>query len=246
MKKILIIGAASAIASACARLWAADKAQFFLVARNPERLRQTADDLAARGAGAVHVYALDMNQFDQHAAMLEACYGALGSVDIALVAHGTLPDQAACQQDVALALREFSSNGLSVVSVLTLLANRMEAQRSGVLAVVSSVAGDRGRYSNYLYGTAKAAVSIFCEGLRARLFHAGVHVLTIKPGFVDTPMTKGLPLPGPLVATPERVARDIKRAVERRANVVYTLGFWALIMLVIKCVPDFVFKRLKL
>ncbi|MCY7308894.1 MAG: SDR family oxidoreductase [Rhodoferax sp.] len=246
MKKILIIGAASAIASACARLWAADKAEFFMVARNPERLRQTADDLAAHGAGAVHVYALDMNQLEQHALMLEACYGALGSVDIALVAHGTLPDQAACQQDVALALREFSSNGLSVVSVLTLLANRMEAQRSGTIAVISSVAGDRGRYSNYLYGTAKAAVSTFCEGMRARLFHAGVHVLTIKPGFVDTPMTKGLPLPGPLVATPGRVARDITRAVERRANVLYTPGFWALIMLVIKCVPGFIFKRLKL
>lgn len=246
MKKILIIGAASAIASACARLWAIDKAEFFLVARNQERLRQTADDLTARGAAAVHVFALDMNQFDQHAQMLEACFGVLGKVDIVLVAHGTLPDQAACQQDVALALREFSSNGLSVVSVLTLLANRMEAQRSGTIAVIASVAGDRGRYSNYLYGTAKAAVSTFCEGLRARLFHAGVHVMTIKPGFVDSPMTKGLPLPGPLVASPDRVARDITRAVERSANVVYTPGFWALIMLVIRTVPSFVFKRLKL
>lgn len=246
MKKIAIIGAASAIATSCARLWAADKAEFFLVARNPERLRQTADDLIARGAAAVHVHALDMNLLERHAQLVDACYGALGSVDIVLVAHGTLPDQVACQQDVALALREFSSNGLSVVSVLTLLANRMEAQRSGTLAVISSVAGDRGRYSNYLYGTAKAAVSTFCEGLRARLFHAGVHVLTIKPGFVDTPMTKGLPLPGPLVATPERVARDIVRAVERRANVLYTPGFWALIMLVIKCVPGVVFKRLKI
>ena len=246
MKKILIVGAASAIASACARLWAAEKAEFFLVARNAERLRQVADDLVARGATAAHVYALDMNDLAQHARMLDACFAALRTVDIALVAHGTLPDQAACERDVELALREFSSNGLSVISALTLLANRMEPQRAGVIAVISSVAGDRGRFSNYVYGTAKAAVSTFCEGLRARLFHAGVHVLTIKPGFVDTPMTRGLPLPAALVATPERVARDIQRAIERRGNSIYTPGFWALIMLVIKSVPNFIFKRLKL
>lgn len=246
MKRILIVGAASAIASACARLWAAEKAEFFLVARNAERLRQVADDLVARGATAAHVYALDMNDLAQHARMLDACFAALRTVDIALVAHGTLPDQAACERDVELALREFSSNGLSVISALTLLANRMEPQRAGVIAVISSVAGDRGRFSNYVYGTAKAAVSTFCEGLRARLFHAGVHVLTIKPGFVDTPMTRGLPLPAALVATPERVARDIQRAIERRGNSIYTPGFWALIMLVIKSVPNFIFKRLKL
>ncbi len=246
MKKILIIGATSAIAAACARVWAQDKAEFFLVGRNTERLAQTADDLRAHGASAVHTHALDLNQMEQHAAMLQACFDTLGSVDMALVAHGTLPDQAACQQDAALALREFSSNGLSVISVLTLLANRMEAQRSGVIGVISSVAGDRGRYSNYLYGSAKAAVTTFCEGLRARMFHAGVHVLTIKPGFVDTPMTKGLPLPGPLVATPERVARDITRAMERRKNAIYTPGFWWLIMLIIRSIPGPIFKKLKL
>lgn len=244
MKKILIIGATSAIARACARIWAAEKAELFLVGRDAVKLRQTADDLTARGAGAVHTHVLDLNQFDSHSEMLSSGFGVLGHVDVALIAHGALPDQKACEQDVNLALSAFSSNGLSVIALLTLLANRMEAQRLGIIAVISSVAGDRGRASNYLYGTAKAAVTTFCEGLRARLFKSGVHVLTVKPGFVDTPMTQGLPLPGLLVATPERVARDIHRAIERKANSIYTPFFWGAIMLIIRLIPGSAFKRL--
>ena len=171
---------------------------------------------------------------------------ALGQIDIALIAHGTLPDQKACEQNVEVALAEFANNGTSVIALLTLLANQFETQRCGSLAVISSVAGDRGRPSNYLYGTAKAAVSTFCEGLRARLFKVGVHLVTIKPGFVDTPMTKGLPLPGPLVAKPEQVAERIVKGIENKANTLYTPGFWALIMFIIRCVPQFVFKRLNL
>jgi decaprenylphospho-beta-D-erythro-pentofuranosid-2-ulose 2-reductase len=138
------------------------------------------------------------------------------------------------------------NNGSSVVALLTLLANRFEQQRAGMLAVITSVAGDRGRPSNYVYGSAKAQVSVFCEGLRARLFKAGVSLTDIRPGFVATAMTRGLPLPGPLVASPEAVARRIVAGVERRKDVLYTPAFWALIMLVIRCIPRFVFKRLKL
>lgn len=246
MKKILIIGATSAIGIACARVWVAEKAEFFLVGRNSERLRQVADDLTARGAGRVHVHVLDMNLIDRHAEMLRTCFDAMQAVDIALIAHGTLPDQTACQQDVSLALEEFSSNGLSVIAILTRLANRMEIQRAGTIVVISSVAGDRGRFSNYLYGAAKAAVGTFAEGLRARLFHAGVHVMTVKPGFVDTPMTRGLSLPRALVVPPERVALDITRAVRNRIDSIYTPRFWALIMFIIRTIPGFVFKRLKL
>jgi short-subunit dehydrogenase len=246
MKKILIIGATSAIATACARIWAAEKAEFFLVGRDADKLRQTADDLSARGAAAVDGHLLDVTDYDAHPAMLDACYLALGRVDVALIAHGTLPDQKACEQDVGIAMREFSNNGLSVISLLTLLANRMEAQRSGTIAVISSVAGDRGRPSNYLYGTAKAAVTTFCEGLRARLFKSGVHVLTIKPGFVDTPMTHGLPLPKALVVTPEVVAKHITGAVGSGKNSIYTPWFWAFIMGIIKAIPTGVFKRTNL
>ncbi|MFJ3052111.1 SDR family oxidoreductase [Pseudomonas nitroreducens] len=246
MKNILIIGANSAIAAACARIWATEPVSFFLVARNVEKLDQVAADLRARGASQVQTHALDLNDLAAHENMLANAFSHLARVDVCLIAHGTLPDQAACEQDVDVALHEFTSNGLSVIALLIRLASRMEQQRTGSIAVISSVAGDRGRPSNYLYGTAKAAVTIFCEGLRARLFKVGVHVLTIKPGFVDTPMTQGLPLPKALVANPERVASEIVHAVEKKKNSIYTPAFWALIMLIIRSIPTPVFKRLSL
>jgi len=246
MKHILIVGATSAIASACARLWAKDGARFFLVARNGEKLAQTAADLTARGATGVATHIMDANSIEEHAAMLEACARELPHLDLVLIAHGTLPDQSACEQRVDTALREFATNGTSVIALLTLLANHLASQRSGTLAVISSVAGDRGRPSNYLYGSAKAAVSVFCQGMRARVAQCGVHLITIKPGFVATPMTRDLPLPGPLVASPEQVARRITKGIAKRRNTLYVPGFWALIMLAIRLVPEPLFKRLKL
>ena len=246
MKNILIIGATSAISIACARVWANEKANFFLVGRNQSKLQQTADDLSVLDASSVYTYVLDVNDFELHEKVIEKCFSVMKQVDIALIAHGTLPDQAECEKDVNLALHEFSSNGLSVISLLTILANRMEAQTGGTLAVISSVAGDRGRPSNYLYGTAKAAVSVFCEGLRARLFKVGVHVLTIKPGFVDTPMTKDLQLPGLLLVSPEKIAKCITRGIEKKSNTIYAPGFWYFIMLIIKSIPEFIFKKLSL
>lgn len=245
MKKILIVGATSAIATACARRWAEQSASFFLVGRTTEKLAQVADDLVVRGA-TVQTHMLDLNHYDQHAAMLDACYATMGQVDIALIAHGTLPDQKACEKNAQLAVQEFTSNGLSVIALLTDLANRMEAQKSGCIAVISSVAGDRGRPSNYLYGAAKGAVTEFCSGLRGRLFKAGVQLLTIKPGFVDTPMTQGLQLPKLLLATPDKVAQDIVRAMEKRRDTLYTPWFWRWIMLIIIHIPGTVFKRLSL
>jgi decaprenylphospho-beta-D-erythro-pentofuranosid-2-ulose 2-reductase len=246
MKNVVIVGATSAIAIACAREWAANGARFFLVARNQERMEQVAADLIARGTASAVSYRLDLDKLDDHAAMLADCAAHMDSIDIVLVAAGTLPDQAACQSDAAAAVREFHTNALSLIALLTPIANRLEAQRHGTLAVISSVAGDRGRPSNYLYGSAKAALQAFLEGLRARLFKVGVHVVDIKPGFVATPMTEGLPLPGPLLATPEKVAKDIVRAVERKKDVLYTPWFWWGIMLIIRNVPRFLFKRANL
>ncbi|CAG9213144.1 oxidoreductase, short-chain dehydrogenase/reductase family [Paraburkholderia sabiae] len=246
MKNILIVGATSAIAIACARQWAKEGARFFLVARNGERLEQVAGDLTARGAQIATCHELDINRLDLHSAMLERCTSELGPFDVVLVAPGTLPNQAACQSDPAIAVKEFTTNATSLIALLTPIANTLEAQKRGTLAVISSVAADRGRPSNYLYGSAKAALSAFCEGLNARLFKAGAHVLTIKPGFVATPMTAGLPLPGPLVATPEKVASDILRAIDKRKDVIYTPWFWSLIMLIIRSVPKPVFKRTSL
>ena len=243
MKKVLIIGATSAIAIACSRLWAKDGAELFLVGRSVDKIQQLADDLTIRG-GVVHSYIVDLNQYEQHPIMLDSCFSVLDKVDIVLIAHGTLSDQKACECSVDLTLQELSTNGVSVISMLTLLANRMEIQGEGIIAVISSVAGDRGRLPNYVYGSAKAAVSIFCEGLRARLFKSGVHVLTIKPGFVDTPMTKGLMLPNLLLVSPERVALSIYAAISSNKNIAYIPWFWFGIMSIIKIIPAVIFKRL--
>lgn len=245
MTNVLIIGATSAIAGACARRWALRGDRLFLVGRDSEKLAAQAADLQVRGAAA-EVFVMDANNLAAHPAMLDAAVAWLGSIDIALVAHGTLPDQRACEADPLLAVQEFATNGGSVMALLTLLATRVELQRAGALAVITSVAGDRGRPSNYVYGSAKAAVSVFCEGLRARLFRAGVTVTDIRPGFVATPMTQGLALPARLVATPDAVARRIVSGIDRGADVVYAPAFWWGIMWIIRHVPRAIFKRLSL
>ncbi len=246
MKKILIIGATSAIAQATARIWAAEGHRLYVIARNHERLQAIAADLKIRGAESTHYGILDVNNLGRHQAAIDAAIAAMEGIDIVLIAHGTLGDQKACEQDFNEALKELTTNTLSVISLLTHLANRFEAQKRGTIAVISSVAGDRGRQSNYVYGTAKAAVSTFCEGLRMRMFKVGVHVMTIKPGFVDTPMTQDLSLPVLLVAQPEQVACSIVAGCARKANTLYVPGFWALIMFIIRAIPQSVFKKLSL
>lgn len=246
MKKVLIVGATSAIATACARIWAGQGAALFIVGRNPAKLQSIADDLAVRGAAAVHQLEADANDIAAQAAAVESAARLLGGIDIALIAHGSLPDQAACEADAGIMLTEFATNGTSVLAWLAVLANQLERQRSGAIGVITSVAGDRGRPSNYVYGSAKAAVQTFCEGLRARLFRAGVSLTDIRPGFVATPMTQGLKLPGLLVAEPAAVARRITAGIERKVDVLYTPAYWSLIMLVIRSIPGAVFKRLKL
>ena len=245
MLRVLIIGATSAIAEATARCYAARGARIFLVARDNARLTDIAEDLGIRGAAAVDHAVLDVNDLHAHAGVIEQAWQQLGGVDVALIAHGTLPDQSACESSVEMALAEFATNGTSTIALLTALAPGMEAQGAGVLAVISSVAGDRGRQSNYLYGAAKAAVSTFASGLRQRLAKAGVSVVTIKPGFVDTPMTRNF-RKGALWAKPDAVARGIVRAADRGSSVVYLPWFWSPIMLVIKHIPEFIFKRIKL
>jgi short-subunit dehydrogenase len=167
------------------------------------------------------------------------------AIDICLVAHGTLSDQPACQADVALTLQELKTNALSTIALLTLVAQRFERQRHGTIAVISSVAGDRGRQSNYVYGTAKAALDAFLEGLRQRLHKVGVRVVTIKPGFVDTPMTAAF-RKGALWARPEQIAPRIHRAILRGTDVVYVPAFWRPIMLVIRLLPRRLFKMVRL
>jgi short-subunit dehydrogenase len=245
MQKVVIIGATSAIAEATSRLYAARGAQLFLVARNTARLEDIAADLRVRGSQEVFHVTLDVNNLHEHARVIEQAWAALGHVDVLLVAHGTLPDQSQCEASVERALREFSTNGTSTIALLTAVAPRFHAQRKGVVAVISSPAGDRGRQSNYLYGSAKAAVTAFASGLRQRLAKEGVNVLTIKPGFVDTPMTRDFKK-GALWAKPDAVARGIVHAADRGRSTVYLPWFWLPIMLIIRHIPEFVFKRIKL
>lgn len=245
MLKVIIIGATSAIAEATARIYASRGARLFLVARNPQRLGDIASDLKVRGTETIETASLDVNSVERHGAVLDSAWAFLGTPDVVLIAHGTLPDQQACEASVPTALAEFATNATSTIALLTDIANRMQQARHGCIAVISSVAGDRGRASNYLYGAAKAAVSAFLSGLRQRLGGYGVYVLTIKPGFVDTPMTRDF-RKGLLWAQPGAVARGIVKAIDKRKAIVYLPWFWRGIMLVIKHVPEFVFKRIKL
>ncbi len=245
MKKIIIIGATSAIAEAAARIWAQRGDQMFLVSRNQDRLNLIAKDLKVRGAYEINSYCMDANNFDQHVPMLEEAFGILGSIDIVLIAHGTLSNQKDCEQSVELTMQEITTNALSVIALLTHLANLFEKQGSGTIAVISSVAGDRGRASNYVYGSSKSMVSAFTSGLRQRLFKSGVSVVTIKPGFVDTPMTadfkKGL-----LWAKPEKIAKEIVVACDKKNGEVYVPSFWWGVMKIINLIPGELFKKIKL
>jgi decaprenylphospho-beta-D-erythro-pentofuranosid-2-ulose 2-reductase len=245
VKRILIIGATSAIAEAAARIWAGRGAALFLVARDRERLDSIAADLTVRGAVSVSQFLMDVTDFDAQAAMLQQAEAHLGGLDVALIAHGTLSDQAACQESVALTMRELTVNALSVVAFLTPLARRFEQQRHGVIAVISSVAGDRGRASNYVYGSAKALVSAFLSGLRQRLHKEGVAVVTVKPGFVDTPMTASF-RKGLLWAQPRAIGAGLVRAIDRRQPVAYLPWFWRPIMLVVRLIPERIFRTLRL
>ncbi len=241
--KILVVGATSAIAVAVARVYAQRGAAFYLVGRNEEKLTAVASDLHVRGASAAHVWVLDLDDTDGHPAMLQAATDGLQGLDIALIAHGILGEQAVAERDYAAAEQVFRTNLLSPISLLTWLGEYFAQQKRGTIAVISSVAGDRGRKSNYVYGSSKAGLTALLQGLRNRLDRLGVQVLTVKPGFVATPMTAHLP-GGILFATPERVASGIVRAIERRKNVAYVPGYWRLIMGVIKVIPEFLFKRL--
>jgi decaprenylphospho-beta-D-erythro-pentofuranosid-2-ulose 2-reductase len=245
MMKILVIGATSAMAQATARIWAAQGHRIFLAGRHDGRLQAITHDLRARGAELAASSAFVAEDFGSHGALVDEAFASLGGLDLVLVAHGALGDQKACESDFAGTAQAFTTNALSVMSILTHVANRFQGQRQGTIVVIGSVAGDRGRKSNYVYGSAKAAVEVFVQGIRNRLHAAGVHVMLVKPGLVDTPMTEAF-AKGPLWAAPETVALCITEGVTRRRNVVYAPSFWWMVMAVIRAIPEPLFKRLSL
>ena len=244
-QRILIIGATSAIAQSVAKIYASQHAAMFLVGRNTAHLNIIKDNLVSRGVEKAATYEWNPGTIEKQQALIDAAKAFLGTLDIVLIAYGSLPDQTICENSVEKTVAEINTNGVSVVALLTALANEMLTQNSGTIAVISSVAGDRGRESNYVYGAAKALLSIFLQGLRARLHKKNIHVVTIKPGFVDTPMTQHIKK-NFLFSTPDKVANDIVKAIRNKKNVVYSPRFWCLIMFIIKTIPERIMIKLHL
>lgn len=247
-ERVVVFGATSAIAEAMLRRLAARGARLVLVARHPARLAALAADLRVRhgDAAVVATVQADLDHLDAHAQLVATARTALGGIDLALMAHGSLPEQTACDADIALGLAQLHTNGVSAVSLCGHLAQALAAQQHGCLAVVSSVAGDRGRRSNPVYASAKGLVSRYLQGLRARLWPVGVRVVDLRPGFVVTPMTAGMDRRGWLWASADEVAVLALRAIDQGRDVAYLPGFWRWIMLVIRLIPERWFKRLPL
>ncbi len=244
MQTWLVLGASSAIARAFARAAAARGADVILAGRDTEDLARTAADIAISTGRAAATISFDALDVASHASLVQRLAAVPGVLNVALM-FGTMPEQAAIDADPDLALSCIASNFSGAVSILHRLAPLLEARRAGVVIGFGSVAGDRGRLKNYVYGAAKSGLHTYLAGLRNRLGRGGVHVMTVKPGFVDTAMTFGLPGLF-LVASPEFVARACLDAAARRKDVLYVPWFWWGIMAVIRAIPERTFKRLSI
>jgi decaprenylphospho-beta-D-erythro-pentofuranosid-2-ulose 2-reductase len=244
-RKILVLGATSGIAEATCRIWAAHGDSFFLVGRNAEKLAAVATDLRVRGASYVDTAVADLDDTDNHPSLLAHAINSLTGMDIAYLAHGVLGDQPRAEQDFNTAANIFHTNLIAPVSLLTWLANFCVQRHAGTLAVISSVAGDRGRKSNYLYGSSKAGLSAFLAGLRNRVDREGVTVLTIKPGPVKTAMTAGMK-GSEKFADADKVAKSIAAAIDARKDILYVPFIWQPIMFIIRNIPERIFKKLNL
>ena len=246
----LVLGASSSVARAFARLVAGRGAAVLLAGRDTDDLERSAADLRARHGVSAHVLPFDARERATIAALVAHCRDLpAGTLDVFL-AFGSMPEQAAMEADPTLAVATIEATYTGAVEVLLGLAPLLEVGRQGNqtpghVVVLGSVAGDRGRLKNYVYGSAKAGLATFTAGLRNRLFRSGVLVTTVKPGFMDTAMTWGLPGLF-LVAKPEDAASAILRAALKGKEVVYTPVFWALIMLIIRLIPERIFKKLSI
>ncbi len=243
MKYILILGATSDIAKATAHEFARKGYGIQLAARNMDKLEVIAKDLQARYSLPVSSHAFDALDYNSHKSFWEKLPQ---RPDITLCAFGYLGEQEKGQKEWQEAEQIIAANFTGAVSVLNIVAQAYEEQEHGTIIGISSVAGERGRASNYLYGSAKAGFTAYLSGLRNRLYKKGVHVLTVKPGFVRTKMTEGLDLPAPLTAEPEQVAKAIYKGARAKKEVVYTLAMWQLIMQNIRLIPESVFKKMNL
>ena len=244
-RRILVLGATSGIAEACIRLWATRGDSLYLVARNADRLAAVAADAQTRGATYVGTAVADLDDTAAHPELLAHAINSLAGLDIAFLALGVLGDQAAAERTFATTAQILHTNYNAPVSLLTWLANYCAQRHAGTLAVLSSVAGERGRKSNYIYGSSKAGLTAFVDGLRNRIDREGVRVMTIKPGPVRTAMTEGMK-GSQKFADVEAVATTLVKAIDRGDDIVYVPGIWRIIMTVIRAIPERLFKKLNL
>ena len=247
MKKIVIVGATSLMAESCARIWVGrEPVSLILIGRRPEGLDRVSSDLKVRSPESeIHPLSGDLIEAQSIRTLSQKALEG-GVPDAVLIAHGSLPEQSECERDLALCQETLWINGVSPVLWAEAFAGPMQEANHGTLAILGSVAGDRGRQSNYVYGSAKGLVSRYAEGLQHRLSGSKVRAVLIKPGPTDTPMTATFKAKGMTLAPVETVAQGIVRAMDQGTPVVYLPAKWALIMLVIRHLPRFIFERLKI
>jgi short-subunit dehydrogenase len=242
MPTLLVLGATSDIARATASVFGQNGWSLELAGRDKEATEKIANDLRIRLNAEVNCRVFDILS-DNHESFWQSLEN---KPDAVLCAIGAMGDQVEAQSNWGLAEKILRSNFFGLLPFLDIVANYFENKGEGIIVGISSVAGDRGRASNYYYGSAKAAFTSYLSGLRNRLAKKGVRVVTVKPGYVNTRMTEGLNLPKRLVAQPERVALDIWKAVNKKRDVIYSLWAWKWIMFIIKSIPERIFKKLNL
>ncbi len=243
MSYVLIVGAKSDIAKAIAREYAGHGYDLYLAARNSKELEEFAQDITVRTRRVVKIKELDILDYDSH----QVFYDKLEEKPLGVISVvGYLGDQKKAQSDFDEVQKIIATNSTGIISLFNIIANDFEQRRSGFMVGISSVAGDRGRKNNYIYGSAKASLTAYLSGLRNRLYAAQVHVLTVNPGFVATKMTEGMDLPAKMTAQPETVAKDIYQAQQNGTNVLYTKWIWRWVMLIIRNIPEFQFKKMSI
>jgi len=243
MNQLLIIGAKSDMAKAIAHVYANNQTNLCLCARNISELELFANDIRIRYHVEVTLQELDLTDTASHKSFYDALEPKPNGV---VVAAGYMVEQSKAQEDLDETLQTINVNFTGAVSLLNIIANDFEQRGEGFIIGISSVAGDRGRKANYIYGAAKAGFTTYLSGLRNRLYESNVHVMTVKPGFVNTKMTAGLNLPEKLTAEPSEVAEDIFNAQQKGQDILYTKWIWRYVMLIIKHIPEFVFKKMSI
>ncbi|MEP6467545.1 MAG: SDR family oxidoreductase [Parafilimonas sp.] len=243
MATVLLLGATSDMAVAIARKMAAKGNNIQLASRNSSRLQALQSDISVRYHVDCTVHEFDATDFNSHLSFYQSL---TTKPDIAICVFGYMSDNIIAAKDWNETVKMINSNYTGAVSILNIIAEDYAAKKSGTIVGISSVAGERGRQSNYIYGSAKAGFTVYLSGLRNSLFHYKVHVLTVLPGFVNTKMTAELKLPPLLTATPEEVADAVETAIRKKQNVVYVKWFWKWIMKIIKNIPEGMFKKKKL